>query len=314
MMRLTTNSLFVLLSLAIAGTHALGDTFGNASNTFDIEFVSIRNPGNATDDDSANPNFAGSVPYIYRIGKFEISEQMIDKANALGGLGITRSNRGPNKPATNVNWNEAARFVNWLNISRGSVPAYKFAIQPGESGYDANADIELWTSSDSGYDPANPLRNTQARYFLPHFNEWYKAAYYDPATEAYFDYPTGSDTAPIAVAGGRTEGTAVYSTVPSGLLAGPADIVDAGGLSPYGTMAQGGNVYEWEESTFFFGESMTNHQVFAEIVGGTGDRLLLVPVVAIFPPQAAFPPFQASRATSLVFASQAVSLNQAHSS
>ena len=31
---------------------------------------------------------------------------------------------------------------------------------------------------------------------------------------------------------------------------GPADIMQAGGLSAYGTMAQGGNVSEWEESAF----------------------------------------------------------------
>jgi len=52
------------------------------------------------------------VPYSYRIGKYEISEQMIDKANALGGLGITKDSRGPDKPATNVTWFEAAKFVN----------------------------------------------------------------------------------------------------------------------------------------------------------------------------------------------------------
>ena len=71
-----------------------------AANSFDIEFVTIGNPGNAADDVSANPDFAGSVPYTYRIGKFEISEQMIDKANALGGLGITKDTRGGDKPAT----------------------------------------------------------------------------------------------------------------------------------------------------------------------------------------------------------------------
>jgi hypothetical protein len=31
---------------------------------------------------------------------------------------------------------------------------------------------------------------------------------------------------------------------------GPADVTLAGGLSPYGTTGQGGNVYEWEETEF----------------------------------------------------------------
>ena len=38
--------------------------------------------GNAADPTS-NPNPAGSVAAAYRIGKFEISSQMIDNANAL---------------------------------------------------------------------------------------------------------------------------------------------------------------------------------------------------------------------------------------
>ena len=37
---------------------------------------------------------------------FEISEQMIDEANAVGGLGLTHNARGPDKPATGLSWNE----------------------------------------------------------------------------------------------------------------------------------------------------------------------------------------------------------------
>jgi formylglycine-generating enzyme required for sulfatase activity len=78
-------------------------------------------------------------------------------------------------------------------------------------------------------------------------DEWYKAAYYDPTSSTYFDFPTGSNTAPTAVASGTTAGTAVYDQV---LAIGPADITQAGGLSPFGIMGLGGNVYEWEETTF----------------------------------------------------------------
>src|SRR3954447_11680964 len=108
-------SLTSLLFLAIFN-HTLADTFGSGANTFNIEFVTIGNPGNAADT-TGQPNPAGSVPYTYRIGQFEISEQMINKANAEGGLGLTKDTRGPDKPATSVTWNEAARFVNWLNTS-----------------------------------------------------------------------------------------------------------------------------------------------------------------------------------------------------
>jgi hypothetical protein len=65
-----------------------------------------------------------------------------------------------------LSWNEAARFINWLNTSSGSAPAYKFAVQPGEAGYSANANIELWTVGDPGHNPNNLYRNGLARYFL----------------------------------------------------------------------------------------------------------------------------------------------------
>jgi hypothetical protein len=237
-----------LLYVTLACTSAArADTFGSGANSFDIAFVSIGNPGNAADTTGA-PNPAGSVPYAYRLGKFEISEQMIDKANTLGGLGITKNGRGPNKPATSITWNEAARFVNWLNTSTGSLPAYKFAHQPGELGYSTFADIELWTPSDAGYNANNFLRNRLARYFLPSTHEWYKGAYYDPASGGYFDFPTGSNAAPTPVASGATANTAVYDR--SSLQSGPADIMLAGGMSPYGTMGQGGNVWEWLETDF----------------------------------------------------------------
>jgi hypothetical protein len=232
-------SFFFMLS-----SRAHADAFGSGLNAFNIEFVTIGNPGNVADT-TGNPNPAGSVGYTYRIGKYEVSEQMIDKANALGGLGITKDTRGPDKPATRVTWNEAARFINWLNTSKGFSPAYKFAQQPGDLGYSPGAGNLLWEPSDPGYNPDNLYRNSLAHYFLPSANEWYKAAYYDPAAGVYYDYPTGSDTAPTPVASGTAAGTAVH-TQP--LATGPADITLAGGLSPYGTMGQGGNVFEWEET------------------------------------------------------------------
>ncbi len=239
-----TSFLTILLAalVSIFSERAWCDTFGSGANTFGIDFVTIGNPGNPADTTGV-PNPAGSVGDAYRIGKYEISEQMIDKANALGGLGITKDTRGADKPATSVSWNEAARFINWLNTSTGSAPAYKFALQPGDIGYSANANIQLWTISDAGYNPNNLYRNSQAKYFLPSVDEWYKAAYYDPTSGNYFDFPTGSNAVPTAVASGTAAGTAVYFR-----QAGPADIALAGGLSPYGTMGQGGNVEELEET------------------------------------------------------------------
>ena len=230
-------------------------TFGSGGNTFAMEFVTIGNPGNAADTDpSARPvsTTLGRVDRTYDIGKFEVSRAMVDAYNLNSGVvAITLSDmtssggNGANRPATGITWNEAARFVNWLNTSTGGVVAYNYA--------DGNIATALtpWTSADTlDYDPSNPYRSIRAKYVLPSYNEWYKAAYYDPnktGGAGYWDYATGSDSAPTAVTGGTTAGTAVYDQTSA---QGPADVTGAGGLSPYDVMGLNGNAREWEESSF----------------------------------------------------------------
>lgn len=138
-------------------------------------------------------------------------------------------------PATGITWFEAARFVNWLNTSNGHSPAYKFV----------DNSFDLWNSGDPGYNPNNPFRNRHAIFVLPSADEWYKAAYYDPTSGTYYDFPTGANSKPTKVSSGTAADTAVYAM---SINHGPADITSAGGLSPYGTMGQGGNVWEWEET------------------------------------------------------------------
>ncbi|MEX0611802.1 MAG: SUMF1/EgtB/PvdO family nonheme iron enzyme [Pirellulales bacterium] len=226
----------LVLGLCAFPSSAAADVFGSGANSFEIEFVKIGSPGNPPD---ANPNPAGAVPYRYRIGKYEISEQMIDKANALGGLGITKDTRGPDKPATSVTWYEAAQFVNWLNTSNGFTPAYKFV----------GGNFQLWQPGDPGFNPNNLYRNRRARYFLPSINEWHKAAYYDPVAGVYYDYPTGSDGIPDGIDFvGDSDFDAVFDD--GGMNPEPNNIANVGLLSPYGTAGQGGNVFEWEESAF----------------------------------------------------------------
>ena len=182
----------------------------------------------------------------YNMGKYEVSRDMVTKANSAGGLGITLADmtpfggNGANRPATGVSWNEAARFVNWLNTSQGfSTRPINSRLSRAKLATTRITNIELWVSGDAGYNPNNLFRNSLAQYFLPSVDEWYKAAYYDPTSGVYYDYPTGSDSAPTAVASGTAAGTAVYGQA---VATGPADITLAGGLSPYGTMGQGGNV------------------------------------------------------------------------
>ncbi len=239
-----------LLVLGSSSAQAYVFQFGNGGNQFSMNYTQIYSPANAADTTGA-PNPAGAVPYLYHMGTYEVSRDMVTKANTVGGLLITLDDmsavggNGPNQPATGVTWNEAARFVNWLSVSNGFSPAYKFTTQPGDAGYVSanNSNITLWTSGDAGFNPANRYRNSQAVFFLPSVDEWYKAAYYDPVSGTYSDFATGSNTAPTSVASGTAPGTAVY-----GSQTAPAAINLAGGLSFYGTMGQNGNVYEVEET------------------------------------------------------------------
>ena len=239
-------SLFSVIVFAIASIVGMGNcghagtiTFGHGINQFNIEFVTIGDPDNDPDSTGA-PTPAGSVGYIYGIAKYEVSEDMINKFNGSQSFFISTFPRGPNKPATSLTWNYAARFVNWLNTSSGGHEAYNF-LGNGDS-----ENIIPWTASDSlDYDSKNPFRSKRARYVLPSFDEWYKAAFFNPGTNTYSNYSNGSDTPPDPVANGPTG--AVYLQP---FDQGPADVNQAGGPSPYGVVGLGGNVYEWEESTF----------------------------------------------------------------
>jgi formylglycine-generating enzyme required for sulfatase activity len=215
-----------------------------------MDFVTIGNPGNVADT-TGSPNPAGSVAYTYNLGKYEVSRDQINKANSAGGLGITMydmsstmqdmsssyGGNGVNRPATGVSWYEAAKYVNWLNTSTGNTAAYKF---------DGSGNFQLWSAGDAGYNANNMFRNSLAKYVIASSDEWYKGAYGN-LNGTWNDYPTGSNNLPTAVASGTDANTAVYL---QDSFTGPADIKDAGGLSPYGTMAQGGNVWEWMETAY----------------------------------------------------------------
>jgi formylglycine-generating enzyme required for sulfatase activity len=103
-------------------------------------------------------------------------------------------------------------------------------------------------------------------------DEWYKAAYYDPTSSSYFDYPSSDGSIPTAVASGIGDKTAVYNQI---FTTGPADITEAGGLSPFGIMGLGGNVFEWEETTFGLtnGSGSSSRGVRGGVWGSNSDGL-----------------------------------------
>ena len=213
---------------------AQSDTFGSGANTFDITFVNIGNTGNAADTTGY-----GAVPYEYRASTHEISQDAITKATASGMANVTAGPWTGNQPAANISWYEAAAFVNFLNTSSGKTAAYNLSWSGTAWSMTLQSSSNAWTLGGT-----NLYRNKNAFYFLPSENEWYKAAYYNAAGTNYFLYPTASSSIPTAVASGTNAGSAVYDRAASV----PAIVDRAGGLSPYGTMGQGANVWEWNES------------------------------------------------------------------
>jgi formylglycine-generating enzyme required for sulfatase activity len=236
-MRLILGISLLTLGYQTALAQRVTESFGSGANAFTMEFVTIGNPGNAADT-TGSPNPAGSVAYVYNMGMYEVSRGQIEKANAAGSLGISLEDmtifngNGVNRPATGVSWYEAANYVNWLNTSTGGTAAYKFV----------GGTFQLWSAGDAGYNANNMFRNSLAKYVIASRDEWYKAAYGN-LNGTWNNYATGSDSAPEAIATG-TSG-AVYNG-----QRGPADITRAGGLSPYNTRGQGGNVFEWVETAF----------------------------------------------------------------
>ena len=225
---------------SFAGTakaQTTSQTFGSNGNTFTLDFQTIGNAGNAADTTGY-----GAVNYNYSIGTYDISVNQFNAASANGVLGLGNGYWSGDQPAAKVSWYQAAAFVNWLNTSTGHQAAYNLT-------YSGGAYTQaLWQSGDSGYDASNPFRNSLALFVLPSENEWYKAAYYNPANSSYNLYPTGNSE-PTAVASGTVANTAVFSGNDVNPRQ-PASVTQAGGLSPYGTMGQGGNIHQWEESAF----------------------------------------------------------------
>jgi formylglycine-generating enzyme required for sulfatase activity len=267
---------FVLLS-AVCGLLAQ-----TSSAQITIPTVLVGNSGNASDSTSY-----GGVNYSYYMGTYEVTisqytaflnavaktdtyslynSQMasdlqiagISRSGIAGNYSYTAINDG-NKPVTYVSWFDGARFSNWLQ--NGQPTGLQGAGTTETGAYTLNGAI-------SGVAIA---RNANANVFLPNENEWYKAAYYDPALNSgsggYWAYPTRNNSIPNSrngsasdpnsanffrddgIANGFNGGYAVNNslTAPAGsaLTAAGAFSLAA---SAYGTFDQGGNVWEWSEA------------------------------------------------------------------
>lgn len=224
-----------------------------------IPTVPIGNPGNAPDP---TPNFGGygSVAYSYNIGTTEVTNaQYAAFLNAVATReevytrklyntkmslapygGITRSFTGTsytyatisgraNHPVNYVSFYDAVRFANWLHNG-----------QP--TGLPSSSTTEDGAYTFTSIDRINP-RNAHWRWAVTSENEWYKAAYHQPASQGgdadnYWLYPTSSNTITTAQA---NYDNVVGNTTPVGSYA----------ANFYGTFDMGGNVVERHESIIY---------------------------------------------------------------
>jgi len=219
-------------------SQTITETFGTGANQFSIEFVQIGNPGN-----TADTNGQGAVPYIYNIGKYEVSRDPIIKANAEAGLNIDMYGfftDSLKNPAPHVSWYEFAKFANYLNTSKGYQAAYNF---------NSDGTFQAWNTGQ--FINNNPFRHKDSRYFLPTLDEWHKAGYYDPlknnGSGGYWKYATRSDDLPEQNLVGDTFWGANEVVWGRETFPGPSEVDNAGTLSAYGTMGQNGNSGEWME-------------------------------------------------------------------
>ena len=254
-----------------------------------IDIVPVDNAGNAADTQvmSDGTTGYGSVSYAYRIGTTEVTNaQYTEFLNAVAnsdpyGLyntemvnetkgGIIRgglpgdftytvkpdaAGHGPggsdysysDKAVVYVSWYDAIRFANWLHNGQGS----------------GDTETGSYTLLGGTPTPSNGdsiTRNPGATWFLTSEDEWYKAAYYDPAATVYYDYSTGSDTMPNNNLPSADTGNSAnfwdgdFGNVMEGYTTGDDSypMTDAGAYtlssSPYGTFDQTGNVWELNES------------------------------------------------------------------
>jgi len=202
----------------------------------DTDFVTIGHAGNASDSTGY-----GAVNYNYRIGKYEITNAQWNAFTTAagvptgndGGYSYSAYFTDAQQPTNMVSWYEAAQFVNWLNTSGGHQAAYKFTGTQGQSDYA----FTPWVVTDAGYDADNPYRNSNAFYFLPTEDEWYKAAYYTGS--GYSLYANGTDIPPVP--GVDTNYDHVIGQ-PWGIGVGN------GTQEQNGTFDMMGNIWEWNET------------------------------------------------------------------
>lgn len=262
----------------ILSAFALGGLLTGTALAVTIATVPVGNPGNAGEWSGEShggygPNrICGAVNYEYRIGKYEVTAgqytEFLNKVAAtdmyglyntqmwssITGCKIQRSGSSgtytysvasdhANRPVNYVSYWDACRFTNWLHNDQPTGPQGEGTTETGAytlNGY-------------NGQDGRTIQRNPDWKWAITSEDEWYKAAYYNPAASSYYDYPTSSNTSPGQDMADASGNNANYYTAPYTYpLDSPHYTTVAGEFqnsnSPYGTFDQGGNVWEWNEA------------------------------------------------------------------
>jgi len=301
----------------VAGILALLST-GSAlpAQSIIMSYVTVGNPNNAPDP--ATGSLYGSVSYTYEIGQYDVTDSQyctflndVDPtgANTLAlykpapqddegspqrnaEYGVT-FNPGAangskysvksgyaNMPVVNVDYWDALRFVNWMNNGEGSTSTETGAYMLLGGSTDGNGRPGNWESV---------TRNAGAAVWLPSENEWYKAAYYDPARSTYSKYATQSDTAPGNVIGSGTNeanyptANGFFSVTQNSRHNSNQNYLTAtgtfsGSKSHYGTYDQSGDVINWcdtvvaSHSPVLRGGAWDCTSSYLSSSGGVGER------------------------------------------
>jgi formylglycine-generating enzyme required for sulfatase activity len=242
-----------------------------------ILYVAVRDTGNACD--LQPPDCFGAVDHDYAISRYEVTNtQYAEFLNAVATSTDTYGLYSPSmdghgisypivpigferlyevepgfesKPVVWVSFWDALRFANWLHNG-----------QPQGLQDETTTEDGAYTLTADGVADNTIARNEGAQVFVPSEEEWYKAAYYDAALGAYFDYPTRTDAAPVSELpmGGANSANFYDPTTGFAVTGSPTYVASidyrtdvgayASSSSPYGTFDQGGNVWEWNEEIF----------------------------------------------------------------
>ncbi|MBA4388656.1 MAG: hypothetical protein C0404_11795 [Verrucomicrobia bacterium] len=231
---------------------------------------------NAVDPKGSNALglFHASTPPIYGDQSFDGCDFILDVNKSEGQRYALRFGDGTNVPVWGMTWYSAARFCNWLHNGKGG---------PGSTEGDATNgayDTRLFDDGIVTNDPS--AHNSGARFWIPTFDEWCKAAYYKGGgtNSSYWTGPFRVNGEPNGGMPSDDPNTGnVYPRYGNPRPPAPGKRVPVGSypnaLSPYGCLDMGGNGNEWSELMEINYAGAATRRVMGGFFGWFTDHLTL---------------------------------------